>query len=199
MFNSALKKRGLGAIALTAGLAIGPAPIALAHGGGGAGYGGGSGGGHVAGLGAHGGHGGRSGPGGRGASGYGRFDIDGFGFFGFGLLGYGLFFDALPLYYSTYWWDGSTYYYSNHNFYRWNASVGQYETVVAPRSLAGQVGTAEQQAIDRLECQRWATGESGIDSSSAGNTVPATADAAGREDYRRAEAACLKGRGYSVQ
>jgi hypothetical protein len=193
MFNSALKKRGLGAIALTAVLAIGTAPIALARGGGGAGYGGASGSGHAAGHGAHGGRGGR------GASGYGRFGIDGLGFLGFGLLGYGLFFDALPLYYSTYWWDGSTYYYSNHNFYRWNASVRQYETIVPPQSLAGQVGTAEQRATDRLECQRWATGESGIDSSSAGNTVPATAYAAGRQDYRRAEAACLKGRGYSVQ
>jgi hypothetical protein len=199
MFNSALKKRGLGAIALTAGLAIGTAPIALAHGGGGAGHGGASGGGRAADHRVHGGPGGRTGPGGRGAYGYGRFGIDGLGFFGFGLLGYGLFFDALPLYYSTYWWDGSTYYYSNHNFYRWNASVGQYQTVVPPQSLAGQVGTAEQQATDRLECQRWATGESGIDSSSSGNIVSATAYAAGRQHYRRAEAACLKGRGYSVQ
>ena len=196
MFNSALKKRRFGAIALTAGLAIGTAPIALGHGGRGAGYGGGSGGGHLAG---HRAHGGRSSHGGRGGTGYGRFGFDGLGFLGSGLLGYGLFFDALPLYYSTYWWDGSTYYYSNDNFYRWNASVGQYETIVPPQSLAAQVGTAEQQATDRMECQRWATGETGIGSSSARSTVPATADAARRQEFRRAEAACLKGRGYSVQ
>src|SRR5580704_5470153 len=185
MFNSALKKRGFGAMALTAGLAISTAPIALAHGGGGAGHRGASDGGRAADHRVHGGPGARTGSGGRGS--YGRFGIGGSGFFGFGLLGYGLFFDALPLYYSTYWWDGSTYYYSNHNFYRWNASAGQYQTVVPPQSLAGQVGTAEQQATDRLECQRWATGESGIDSSSAGNTVSATTYAVGRQYYRRAE------------
>jgi hypothetical protein len=191
MFNSALKKRGFGAIVLTAGLAIGTAPIALAHGGGGAGHRGASGAGRPADQRV------RGGPGGRVS--YSRFGIGGSGLFGFGLLGYGLFFDALPLYYSTYWWDGSTYYYSNPNFYRWNASAGQYQTVVPPQSLAGQVGTAEQQATDRLECQRWATGESGIDPSSSGNTLSASAYAAGRQYYRRAEAACLKGRGYSVQ
>jgi hypothetical protein len=196
MLGSALKKRRFAAIALTAGLAIGTAPIALGHGAGGARHGGGSGSGHLAG---HRTDHGRGGYGGRGGTGYGRFGFDGLGFLGSGLLGYGLFFDALPLYYSTYWWDGSTYFYSNDNFYRWNASVGQYETIAPPQSLAAQVGTAEQQATDRMECRRWAAGETGIDASSTLGTIASTAYAARWQDYRRAEAACLKGRGYGVQ
>jgi hypothetical protein len=222
MINAAvINKLRLGAIVLAAGLALSAAPLAQAHGGGGhgggfgGGHGGGFGGGHGGGFGA--GHGGRGSFGGRGGYGYGRFGYGGLGLYGFGLLGYGLFFDALPLYYSTYWWGGSPYYYANDNFYLWNGSVGQYETVRPPQSLASQVSTTQalenvslfaypkngqtsaQQATDRIECQRWATSQTGIDSSPAGGTVPVVASAARRQDYLRAESACLEGRGYSVQ
>jgi hypothetical protein len=217
MINAAvINKLRIGAIALAAGLALSTATIAQAHGGGGhAGGAYGGGGGHGGGYG--GGHGGRGGRGGygawRGGHGYGRFSYYG----GFGLLGYGLFFDALPLYYSTYWWDGSPYYYGNDNFYQWNGSVGQYETVRPPQNLASQVATTQslenvvlfaypkngqtsaQQATDRIECQRWATDQSGIEPSPAGGTVPAAGSSARRRDYLRAESACLEGRGYSVQ
>jgi hypothetical protein len=209
MVNAAVVNRlRLGAVALAAGLALSSAPIAYAHGGGG-------GGGHGGGFGA--GHGGRGGFGGRGGLGYGRFGYDGLGLYGFGLLGYGLYFDALPLYYSTYWWDGSPYYYAGDNFYQWYASVGQYETVRPPQDLAAQVATSqaleivslfayprngqtsEQQATDRIECQRWATGQTGTSSSPPGSTVASAASPASRHDYLRAESACLEGRGYSVQ
>ena len=217
MVNAAVVNRlRLGAVALAAGLALSSAPIAYAHGGGGGGgHGGGYGGAHGGGFGA--GRGGRGGFGRRGGLGYGRFGYDGLGLYGFGLLGYGLYFDALPLYYSTYWWDGSPYYYAGDNFYQWNASAGQYETVRPPQNLANQVATTQalqnvslfaypkngqssaQQATDRIECQHWATGQTGIDSSLAGSSVPTTASPVTRRDYLRAESACLEGRGYSVQ
>ncbi len=228
MINPAVNtQRRIGAIALAAALMLSAAPIVHAHGGGGGGgggghggggFGGGHGGGHGGGYGGHGGgHGGHDGwhRGGRGF-GYGRFGYGGFGFYdGFGFLGYGLFFDALPLYYSTYWWGGAAYYYANDNFYQWNGSAGQYQTVRAPETLANQVATqgpenlnlfaypkngqtTEQQATDRAECQQWATGQTGIDSPPAGSAA-AAAPAAKRQDYLRAQAACLTGRGYSVQ
>jgi hypothetical protein len=214
-----------GAMALIVSLTLSSAPIAQAHGGGGGGHGGG-GGGHGGGYG--GGHGGRGGYGGRGFGrhgfGYGRYGYGGYGYGyggygfydGFGLLGYGLFFDALPLYYSTYSWGGVPYYYANDNFYQWDGSVGQYQTVRAPQGLASQVAaqgsenlnlfaypkngqTTEQQATDRAECQQWATGQTGIDSPPAGSTAAITLPAAKRQDYLRAQTACLQGRGYSVQ
>jgi hypothetical protein len=219
MINAAvINKLRIGAIALAAGLALNTTTIAQAHGGGGHG-GGAYGGGAAHGGGFGGGHGGRGGYDGRQRGyGYGRFGYGGFGYLeGFGLLGYGLFFDALPLYYSTYWWGGSPYYYANDNFYQWNGSVGQYETVRPPQNLASQVATTQalenvslfaypkngqtgaQQATDRIECQRWATGQTGIDSSPAGSTVPVAASSTRRQDYLRAESACLEGRGYSVE
>src|ERR1700689_4755169 len=98
MNNAAvINKMRLGTLALAAVLALSAVSSALANGGGG--HGAGFGGGHGGGFGA--------GHGGRGGFGHGRFGYGGLGFYGFGLLGYGLFFDALPLYYSTYWWDGS--------------------------------------------------------------------------------------------
>lgn len=209
MINAAvINNLRLGAIALAAGLALSTASIAQAHGGGG-----GGGGGHG---GFGGGYGGRGGFGGHGGFGYGHFGhghfgYGGLGFYdGFGLLGYGLFFDALPLYHSTYWWGGSPYYYANDNFYQWNPSGGHYETVHLASQLAmpqspenvslfaypknGQ--TTAQQATDRIECQNWATGQTGIEAPPANST--ATVAVAPAKDYLRAQSACLEGRGYSV-
>ena len=216
MINAAMTRRfRLGAIALATGLALSAAPVGQAHGVGGGAHGGGFGGGHGGGFGA--GHGFRGGFGGRGGFGYGRFGYGGFGLYGFGLLGYGLFFDALPLYSSTYLSDGIPYYYANDNFYQWNGSVGQYETVRPPQNLVSQVAatqalesvslfaypkngqTGAQQATDRIECQRWATAQTGIDSPHADSTVSIAASPPPRQDYLRAESACLEGRGYSVQ
>jgi hypothetical protein len=157
-----------------------------AHGGGGRG-GGGYGGGDR-GYGGHyggrlGGYGGRYG-GLRGGYGY-------YGGGGWGLLGYGLFFGALPLYYSTLWWNNVPYYYADANYYSWNAAAGEYETIRPPPEVESQVApqeaapadlfvypksnqNADLQARDRYECHRWATDQSGFDPTQPGG-VPAAA------------------------
>jgi hypothetical protein len=207
MINAAvISKSRLGAIAMAAALTLGAVPMAHAHGGG---HGGG--GGH-AGFGAgRGGIGGHRGFGGRG------FGHGGFGFYdGFGLLGYSALFDTLPLYYSTYWWGGVPYYYASDNFYQWNGYTVQYESVRPPQSLAKQVAmertedlnlfaypkngqTSAQQATDRSECQQWAAGQTGIESPLVDSPAAAAIPGTKRQDYLRAQAACLQGRGYSVQ
>ena len=124
----------------------------------------------------------------------------------------GLYFATLPVYYSTYWWDGVPYYYADNNYYRWDGSVNQYETVSPPPGLQNQAGaqspgiseliaypkngqSEEQQGKDKFECHRWAVSQTGFDP-----TQPAGATAtAKRPDYLRAQAACLEGRGYSVE
>ena len=146
---------------------------------------------------------------------------------GWGGLGYGLFFASLPLYYSTYWWGGVPYYYANDNYYIYNRSAGQYATVQPPPEVAAQAGpanttvfaypkngqTADQQSKDTFECHQWAAGQTGFDPTLAGsapavtagagaNAAPAPAATAApgkQQDYMRAQAACLEGRGYSVQ
>jgi hypothetical protein len=145
---------------------------------------------------------------------------------GWGGLGYGLFFASLPLYYSTYWWGGVPYYYADDNYYIWNRGAGQYETVQPPAEVASQAGpgaaantnlfaypkngqTAEQQSKDTFECHQWAAGQTGFDPTLAGSAPAATAGAGSapaataspgkQQDYMRAQAACLEGRGYSVQ
>jgi hypothetical protein len=146
---------------------------------------------------------------------------------GWGGLGYGLFFATLPWYYSTVWWNGVPYYYADGSYYIWNRSVAQYETVIPPPDVANQLAssavpassklfaypkngqTAEQQAKDRADCEQWAAVQTGFDPTRAGNgaapspgaAAPSagTASPALRQDYLRAQSACLGGRGYSVQ
>jgi hypothetical protein len=205
--------------------------FAQGHGGGGGGHGGGGGGGG-------GGHGGGGGGGGHGGGGHGYAGHGGYGYggyrggygyggyrggygwrggyyggWGWGGLGLGLYFAALPLYYSTLWWDGIPYYYAGNTYYMYDGNVGQYETVAPPPGLQNQVAaqepvgtdliaypkngqTADQQAKDKYECHHWATTQSGFDPTQ-GATATATADK--RTDYMRAQAACLEGRGYSVK
>ena len=159
----------------------------------------------------------------RGGFGY-RGGWRGYGFYpgwGWGGLGYGLFFGALPFYYSTLWWEGVPYYYAAGDYYRWNSDVGEYETVPAPPGLQSQVGaqqpstdlfvypkngqSVEQQARDKFECYSWAKAQTGFDPTQPGGTAaggrapPAAEWAAKRQDYARAQTACLEGRGYSVR
>ena len=60
--------------------------------------------------------------------------------------------------------------------------------------------TDAQQATDKSECSAWASTQSGFDPAQAAagqaSTAPSTNN---RTDYMRAQAACLMGRGYSVQ
>ncbi|MGB6355875.1 MAG: hypothetical protein WBF21_18025 [Steroidobacteraceae bacterium] len=131
---------------------------------------------------------------------------------GWGGLGLGLYFASLPLYYSTYWWNGVPYYYADNTYYRWDGTINQYETVSPPAGLQGQAGapapgvseliaypkngqSQDQQGKDKFECHQWAVSQTGFDP-----TQPAGATAAAkRPDYLRAQAACLEGRGYSVE
>jgi hypothetical protein len=152
-----------------------------------------------------------------------------YGGWGWGGLGYGLFFGALPLYYSTLWWGGVPYYYSAGDYYLWNAPAGKYVTVPPPPGMDGDApgqppgGTslfaypknnqsAEQQASDRYECHRWAKDQTGFDPTQPGSVAAADAAKPGagsapmppaspgkRQDYLRAQTACLEGRGYSVR
>jgi hypothetical protein len=206
------------AIAAVAVLAIANTAPALAqHAGGGGGFHGGGGGFHGGGGSFHGSgavHGGvqhyqsRGGyRGGAYGGAYGRgygWRGGGYGWGGYGgagWLGYGLFFAALPLVYSTYYWDGVPYYYADDNYYQWDSTAGEYETVQPPAAIASQAAaappaqlfayptngqSAEQQTKDRRDCEQWATGQAG-------------SDAAKRDDYLKAEAACLTGKGYSVR
>ena len=135
---------------------------------------------------------------------------------GWGGLAAGLYFASLPLYYNTYYWDGIPYYYADNTYYVYDPNVRQYETVAPPAGLENQEGAAggappgggapadlivypkngqtpDQVAKDRFECHQWAAGQTGYDP-----TQGSTAPAAKRPDYMRAQAACLDGRGYSV-
>ena len=136
-----------------------------------------------------------------------------YGGWGWGGLGLGLYFAALPLYYSTLWWDGVPYYYADYTYYRYDGSVGRYVTVAPPPEVRNQAAAAEpagtdliaypkngqsadQQAKDKYECHHWAVTQSGFDPTQG---APATPSASKRTDYMRAQAACLDGRGYSVK
>lgn len=219
------------AISLIASCAIGAPLDALAGPGGGHGGGGGhfaGGGGHFAG--GHGGYGGyRGGDVGRGGyggwrgggygwhGGYGGGWRGGYGGWGWGALGLGAYFATLPLYYSTFWDGEVPYYYSGENYYQWDGTVGEYETVNPPAEIQRQAaslspdlfaypknGQSEaQQATDKSECRSWATAQSGFDaaqspSASTANDASGNASAA-REQYMRAQAACFEARGYSVK
>jgi Family of unknown function (DUF6515) len=56
--------------------------------------------------------------------------------------------------------------------------------------------SSAQQATDRSECQRWAVSQTGFDPS---QPPPGGATATQTDDFRRAIAACLEARGYSVK
>jgi hypothetical protein len=206
------------------GLALARAPGGGFHGGGfggfhGGGFGGSHGGGFDGGHGGfHGGHGGfRGGPwrgpwhGGYGWGGYGW----GAGWWGLGL---GVYLTTLPWYYSTFWWDGVPYYYVDNDYYLWDSDAGAYEEVQPPAEVAQQADatprtaphlyaypdkgqTTQQQAKDRLECSRWATAQTGFTPEvNAASAAPqgSGATAVKRQNFLRAEGACLEARGYTV-
>jgi hypothetical protein len=131
-----------------------------------------------------------------------------------GVYPIGLYFAALPLYYQTFWWGGMPYYYADYTFYRWNDGVRQYEVVEPPAEASDGAPPAaasepyvyprqgqsdEQLKQDRFQCYRWAADQTGFDPTRANggaseHDAPTQAGA-----YRRAEGACLEGRGYTVR
>jgi len=128
----------------------------------------------------------------------------------------GLFVPFLPLYFTTVWWDGIPYYYANDAYYLWNDDRGQYQVVAPPDGIEsggtpqapasdqlfiypknGQ--SAEQQDKDRYECHRWAADQTGFDPTVGGGGVASEQALGKRNDYFRAQVACLEGRGYTVK
>jgi hypothetical protein len=118
------------------------------------------------------------------------------------------------------------YYYADDNYYTWDSDANAYETVQPPDQVANQVAaqgttsdlfaypkngqSTELQAQDRKECSDWAGGQTGFNMTAASapatiqvNSAIATATKprlpATRQNFMRAEAACLEARGYSVQ
>jgi hypothetical protein len=127
----------------------------------------------------------------------------------------GVFVPVLPYAYSTIYVRGLPYYYANDTYYVWRERERSYE-VVSPPDDGQSASTsapasdeifvypkngqsAEQTAKDRYECHRWAASETGFDPTQAGGGVPAEQNGDKRDDYHRAMAACLEGRGYSVK
>jgi hypothetical protein len=177
---------------------------------------------HSGGGGHGGGRGGHFSGGGRGFAGHGSYGGYRGGYGGGGGRGIGLYFATLPLFYDTLWADGVPYYYdyAGGDFYQWDGDVGEYETVNPPAEVQDQAAalspdliarspdlivypkngqTEAQQATDKSECRKWATAQSGFDPSQS-TTEGATSElTTKRSNYMRAQAACLQGRGYSVE
>ena len=125
----------------------------------------------------------------------------------------GLFVPFLPTFYSTIWFGSIPYYYANEVYY--TPTVGGY-TVVAPppqdevsqaqpssdRTQTGQLfvyprkgQSQQQQADDRYACHGWAVNQTNYDPTKP----PVSVSEIQRDNYRRAMAACLDGRGYTVK
>jgi hypothetical protein len=122
----------------------------------------------------------------------------------------GAFISSLPEGFIAFTIGLTTYYYVNDAYYIWDDMRGGYVVVEKPAGADEAIKNAtsgrlivypnkgqdeEQQAKDRYECHRWAVDESGID--------PTLEDEEFAEEdsdiYRRAIAACLEGRGYTVK
>jgi hypothetical protein len=59
--------------------------------------------------------------------------------------------------------------------------------------------SAEQQSQDRYDCHRWAVDNSGFDPTRQDGGVAPEQAVAKRNEYYRAQVACLEGRGYTVK
>ena len=127
---------------------------------------------------------------------------------------FGIGISVLPPYYSTVWFGSSPYYYADDTYYRYQPERREYVVTEPPRTEAraepsqgsdevfaypkdGQ--SEDQQATDRDQCHQWAAGRTGFDPTRPAGNVAETDMTWKRADYRRAEAACLEGRGYTVR
>jgi len=128
---------------------------------------------------------------------------------------YGIGVSVLPPYYSTLWYGGSPYYYADSTYYTYRPERREYVVTEPPQGEASVEPEArgsdeifvypregqseEQQATDRYECHRWAADRTGFDPTRPAGNVAETDMTSKRVDYRRAESACLEGRGYTVR
>ena len=120
----------------------------------------------------------------------------------------------------TYYWGGVPYYYANDVYYTWDPNVNQYVTVAPPAGLQAPAGRRPSRRADRRArhrahglpeerperpSSRRRTSSSVTNGRWARRGFDPTPGAAAagaankRNDYMRAQAACLEGRGYSVQ
>lgn len=103
----------------------------------------------------------------------------------------------------------ATYWYCDGVYYRRLPADAGYQVVDEPPVGDGRIvderlyvyprngQSAEQQASDEYDCHRWAADQTGFDPTSEG--AWGTQDLQRRDDYRRAQTACLDGRGYTVK
>jgi hypothetical protein len=155
--------------------------------------------------------------------GNGRYWYDGGHWYRYGAFGwvvdgapFGAFVWFLPPFYTTVWFGGVPYYYANDVYYAWDSDMQQYQIVQPPAGIESSGTTEppassslfvypkngqspEQQGRDRFECHQSATQQSGYDPTQPGGGVAPAVAAPKREEYFRAEAACLTARGYSVR
>ena len=124
---------------------------------------------------------------------------------------------VLPPFYTTVWWRGVPYYYADEVYYQWHPADNGYVVVPEPDRNGGAATTEapaghddafvypnngqseQQQAADRYECHRWASDQSGFDPTQPQGGVEEGQVVEMRSRYKRAEAACLEGRGYTVK
>ena len=127
---------------------------------------------------------------------------------------FGIGIGVLPPFYSTVWFGGSPYYYADSTYYTYRHERREY-VVTEPPPGEGRVEPSqgsdevfvypkegqseEQQSTDRDQCHQWAVERTGFDPSRSAGNVAETNMTSKRVDYRRAEAACLEGRGYTVR
>ncbi|MDQ5986300.1 MAG: hypothetical protein CSYNP_02021 [Syntrophus sp. SKADARSKE-3] len=126
----------------------------------------------------------------------------------------------LPTYYTMVRFNGVPYYYANDVYYLQTPDgyavvtppPGEAVMAPAPAPVSSPPPFAEktfiyprqgqsekQQATDRYECYRWATGQTGFDPTQPPAGQLGAELSRKRTDYRRAETACLEGRGYTVK
>lgn len=128
----------------------------------------------------------------------------------------GMFVPWLPPYYSTVWWYGIPYYYANDTYYAWDAGRSAYQVVTPPAGMDGGATTQApasdhlfaypnkgqsdaQQQTDRNQCHQWAAEQTGFDPTRPAGGVSASEAVRKWNDYMRADATCLEGRGYTVR
>lgn len=122
---------------------------------------------------------------------------------------------VLPRFYTTVWFGGAPYYYADQVYYRWVPQQRVYVVSEPPGDPDSGVTNAPdtgtqyvyparnqsqaQQAEDRYACYQWAREQTGYDPTQPLGGVPAAETASRRDDYQRAEGACLDARGYTVR
>lgn len=126
----------------------------------------------------------------------------------------GAYITVLPSFYTTVWFAGVPFYYADGIYYRWEAARHVYVVSDPPEganATASSDGSDDlfiypkngqseaQQSTDRYECHRWAADQTAFDPTKPGGDVSDAARTSKRDDYQRAQTACLEARGYSVK